>query len=137
MSTTSVGPERRWVIAGVVGATAGILLGLRARAKRRRRQPDAGFEFVQARLATFLEEAAARVANGRSAEDALNDLFRTVPVVYADRHLSADALEPQPGLAKTLMKSAFGFGLKAGLDLLTQRLTGHEETFAALSEENA
>jgi len=126
-------PERLLLIAGAVGATAGILLGLRSRRKRRR-QPDAGFDFIQARLSTFLDDAASKVAKGRRTEDALDDLFRTVPVVYADRQLAADALEPKPGVAKTLAKSALGFGLKMGMDMLTQRLTGHEETFSALAD---
>mgnify|MGYP000427505045 CR=1 FL=1 len=123
-------PERLLLIAGVVGATAGILLGLRSRSKRRP-QPDAGFDFIQARLSTFLDDAARKVAKGRSTEDALDDLFRTVPVVYADRQLAAEALEPKTSAVKTLAKSAAGFGLKMGIDMVKQSLAGKQEALRA------
>ncbi|GAB5535655.1 MAG: hypothetical protein Rubg2KO_19040 [Rubricoccaceae bacterium] len=123
-------PERLLLIAGAVGATAGILLGLRSRRKRRP-EPDAGFDFIQARLSTFLDDAAAKVAKGRSAEDALDDLFRTVPVVYADRQLAADALESKPSAVKTLAKSAAGFGLKMGIDMVKKSLAGKQDALRA------
>ena len=125
MSTAKANPERLLAIAGVVGATAGILLGLRSRRKRRP-QPDAGIDFIQARLSTFLDDAASKVAKGRRTQDALDDLFRTVPVVYADRQLEASTSETS--VVKTLAKSALGFGLKMGMDMLTQALTGQEES---------
>ncbi|MEO0559973.1 MAG: hypothetical protein AAF170_17535 [Bacteroidota bacterium] len=124
-------PERLLLIAGAVGAAAGILLGLRARHKRRP-QPDAGAAFVQARLSTFLDDAAARVARGRDAQDALDDLFRTVPIVYADRQLAADM--PKPSALKTLAKSAAGFGLKMGVDMVKQSLAGKQEALRAQTQ---
>lgn len=136
LSSAKANPERLLAIAGAVGATAGILLGLRARRKRRP-EPNAGIDFVQARLETFLDAAAAKVARGARSEDALDDLFRTVPVVYADRQLVAESSSGETSVLKTLAKSALGFGLKMGMDALTQRLTGHEETFAALADADA
>ena len=128
-------PGRLLAVAGVTGAALGVVLGLRSR-REARRSHKVSSEFMQARLSTFIDDAASRVAKGKRPEAALDDLFRRVPVVYADRQLVEDTTN-QTSLGKTLVKSALGFGLKMAMDALTQRFTGHEETFSALADEQA
>lgn len=126
-------PERALGVAGAAGAGVGILLGLRARRKRRP-EPDDGIEFVRARLATLLDEAAWKVAQGMDTEKALKRTFKTVPAVYSERQPVSAPSERQTTVGGMILRTALGFGLKTALDLLTQRLTGHEETFEALAE---
>lgn len=116
------------------GALVGLVLGLRARAKRRPPTDDE-IDFVRARLALALEDAAQRVAAGTSVEVALRRSLDTVPVMYAD----ASEVEPAPRSTRhqvfdVVMTSVAGFAAKSALDLLTQRLTGHEETFSAVAD---
>jgi hypothetical protein len=54
-------------------------------------------------------------------------------VVYADRQLDVDASQ-QTSLAKTLVKSALGFGLKVGMDMLTQRMAGQDQTLTRVAD---
>ena len=126
-------PERSLAIAGAIGATAGVLLGLWSR-RRRRPEPDDGVEFVRARLATLLDEAAWKVANGVPTDDALRHTFKTVPAVYSDRQPVSTPTREHDSVGGLLLKTALGFGLKTGLDLLTQRLTDQDETFEAIAD---
>lgn len=127
-------PLRAAAIGVGTGALLGLLLGLRARAKRRPVTDDE-IDFVRARLAVSVEDAARRVARGQDTEDALRSSMRTMPVIY---HESAGAAEQAQrstsGVIDVVVKSALGFAAKAAADQLTQRLTGHEETFAAMAD---
>lgn len=125
-------PERSLAIAGAIGASVGVLLGVWAR-RRRRPEPDDGVEFVRARLSTLLDEAAWKVARGVPTEDAMRHTFKTVPAVYSDRQPISTPHE-HTTVGGIVGKAALGFALKTGLDLMTKRLTGHEETFEALSD---
>ena len=129
-------PVRALGLAGAMGAAVGILLGIRSRRKRRP-QPDDGVEFIRARLATVLDEAAWKVARGAEPEEALRRTLKTVPAIYSERHPVSASPETQATVGDMLVKSALGFGLKMGLDMLTKRLTDHEETFEALADTDA
>lgn len=116
-----------------VGLLAGALLGARARA-RRRPEPDDGLQFIRARTATLLDEAAWKVALGLSTEEALRQTLKTTPVVYAEPQPVARVGSPVGDTVDIAIKSATGFLLKAAMDRVTQTLTGHEETFAAVAD---
>ena len=126
-------PERSLAIAGAIGATVGILLGVWSRS-RRRPEPDDGVEFVRARLTTLLDEAAWKVANGVPTDHALKHTFKTVPAVYSDRQPVSTPARDHDSVGGLVVKTALGFGLKTGLDLLTKRLTNEDETFEALAD---
>ena len=125
---------RNAAIAAGVAALLGLLRGLRKRKKRRDAfDPNAAFE--EARLDAVLDAAARRVARGDDADDALKRVLRSVPAVYPaprERHRRREAVEG--GVGAALLQTVGGFAAKAALDLLTQRLTGHEETFAAVAD---
>ena len=121
-------------VAGAVGAAVGLLLGLRARAKRR---PDADDEidFVRARLAVALDDAAERVARGEDVDEALRRSMDAVPALYGD----ASQLRPRPRSTRrqaldVAVTTAIGFGTKVLLDQITKRYTPHEETLSALAD---
>lgn len=117
------------------GALLGALLGLRARAKRRPPTDD-GIDFVRARLAIALEDAAQRVAWGADSEAALKAAMKSMPVIYGDSQSTA-AMQARSSTREAIdvaVKSAVGFAAKAAVDQLTQKLTGHEETFAAVAD---
>ena len=116
------------------GLLLGGLLGLRARAKRRPKADDE-IDFVRARLALALEDAAQRVAKGTEMEEALRRAMNTVPMMYGDPStLQPRARSTREQALDVLVTSAVGFAAKTGLDLLTKRFTGHEETFAAVAD---
>ena len=120
--------------AASTGLLLGLLAGLRARAKRRPPTDDE-IDFVRARLGLALEEAAQRVAAGSDVERALKQSLETVPTLYGD----PGTLPPTPRSTRRQMldvalTSAMGFASKTALDMITQRLTGHEETFAAVAD---
>lgn len=118
-----------------VGALVGVLLALRARAKRRPEHDDE-LEFVRARLSTLLDEAAYRVAMGKSsAEDALRHTLKTTPVIYTERQPVEAAAKSSLGqTTDVLVKAVVGFAAKAAADLITQRVTGHEHVGDALAD---
>ncbi len=116
------------------GVLLGLLLGLRARAKRRP-TPDDEIDFVRARLALALEDAAQRVARGTEVEDALKKSMDTVPMMYGDPStLRPRARSTREQALDVVVTSAAGFAAKTALDLITQRMTGHEETFSAVAD---
>ncbi len=116
------------------GALVGLLVGLRARAKRRPPADDE-IDFVRARLALAIEDASQRVAEGARMEDALKKSMNTVPMMYGD----PSTLPPRERSTRkqaldVVVTSAAGFAAKTALDMITKRLTGHEETFAAVAD---
>lgn len=127
-------PLRAAAIAVGSGALLGLLIGLRSRAKRRPVQDD-DIDFVRARLAFSVEDAARRVARGDETEHALRASMRTMPVIYGEASGPAEqARRSTNGVIDVVIKSALGFAAKAAADQLTQKLTGHEETFAAVAD---
>ena len=123
------------VAAGVgTGVLLGLLLGLRARAKRRPPSDDE-IDFVRARIALALEDAARRVAKGDETEDALKGSMDTVPLMYGDASTVPPKLHStRRQVFDVVATSVAGFAAKTALDMITQRLTGHEETFAAVAD---
>lgn len=117
------------------GLLAGLLVGLRARAKRRPPTDDE-IDFVRARLALALDAAARRVAEGTEMEAALKESMETVPTMYSESPVfpreRRHSVRHQ--LLETLLISAVGFAAKAVMDLVTQQVTGHEETFSAVAD---
>ena len=126
---------RNALIAGGVAALLGLLRGLRKRA-RRRAAFDPGAAFEEARLDAVLDAAARLAARGTDREEALKSVLRSVPAVYpAPKELRPRrARVAAGGVGTVVLQTAAGFAAKAALDLLTQRLTGHEETFAAVAD---
>lgn len=122
--------------AGGAAVLLGLLRGLRRRRKRREAfDPAAAFE--RARLDAVLDGAALRLAHGDAddARDALKAVLRKVPAVYPDPTGPPRPRRESSGVGTVVLQTAAGFAAKAALDLLTQKLTGHEETFAALADE--
>lgn len=121
------------VTAGV-GALVGSLFGLRARSKRLRARPEDDIDFVRARLAFALDEAAAHVAAGDDPDHAIRRAMKTMPVVYGDTQVG------EPSTARQAMdvavKTAVGFAIKAASDVLIRRYTGHDGTLDALTDED-
>lgn len=128
-------PALALAAAAAVGALLGSLLGLRARSKRRPKADD-DVDFVRARLAMALEDAAQRVARGTDPEAALRASMRTVPVIYGDSQAptAQQARSSAREAVDVAVKSAVGFAAKAAMDQVTKKLTGHEETFAAVAD---
>ena len=125
------------LVAGGVAVLVGFLRGLRKRSKRKARfDPAAAFE--RARLDAVLDAAARRLGYGEAddAGEALKTVLRSVPAVYpapeASDHRRRKAAEA--GVGTVVFQAAAGFAAKAALDLLTKRLTGHEETFSAVAD---
>ena len=117
-----------------VGATVGILLGLRARAKRRP-DPDDQIDFIRARLALALDDAARRVAGGAGVDEALRDSMDTMPVAYSAAPEPSTSGPHRRQALDLLVKSAAGFAIKAVVDVLVSRFSPHEEVLAALADE--
>lgn len=121
------------------GVFVGVLLGLWAR-HRHRVEPDHGLEAVRARIATLVDEAAAKVARGTSAEDAIRSTTREFPVYTPSAPQSASgtaAAQAKSSVRQAVdlaVKSAFGFAVKAATDQLTQKLTGKKDTLDAVAE---
>ena len=126
---------RNALIAGGVAALLGLLRGLRKRA-RRRAAFDSGAAFEEARLDAVLDAAARLVARGKDREAALKSVLRSVPAVVPapperrPRRVQAAT----SGAGTVVLQAAAGFAAKTALDLLTKRLTGHEETFSAVAD---
>ena len=75
--------EEAILVAAGAGAFVGMLFGLRARVKRRV-DPEDTVDFIRARLAVALDEAAEEVAEGREVEVAIRRAMRKLPVAYGE-----------------------------------------------------
>lgn len=118
------------------GATLGLLWGIGKRA-RRRPGPDHAAEIIRFHTARMLESAATRVARGASVDDAIHEEVRRHPVVFVpadEEPVVKQAASSTRQIVDTALKTAVGIGVKTGLDQLTKRLTGHEETFEAIKD---
>lgn len=131
-----------WETAAIVGGAGifvGVLLGLWAR-RGNRVEPDHGLNAIRARIATLVDEAAAKVAKGTSAEDAIRSTTREFPVYTPSAPqttagaASAQAKSSVRQAVDLAVKSAVGFAIKAGTDQLTQKLTGKKDTLTAIAE---
>ncbi|WP_420457397.1 hypothetical protein [Rubrivirga sp.] len=123
-------------VAGAAGAGAfvGMLLGLWARAKRRP-DPEDTVGFVRARLDVALEEAAHRVARGEDTEAALRRSMEPMPVAYGDTGAGAERERSSSRQAFDIaLQTAVGFGVKAAMDVVVRRYTGHDGTIDALAD---
>lgn len=128
--------ERKWeavAAAASAGAFVGMLFGLRARAKRRP-DPEDTVDFIRARLAVALEEAAVRVAEGGDVEESIRGAMRKMPVAYGE------APRPKPKTARdeaftVALTTAVGFGVKMLLDRAARRVTGEPTIGDAVSDD--
>ena len=128
-------PEVAVALAAGTGALLGALLGVRARVKRRPETAD-HVDFVQARLAVALDEAAHRVARGAEVESAIRQSMETVPVAYGDASgASQQARSSTREAVDVAVKTAIGFGVKALMDVVIRKYTGHDGTIDALTDD--
>lgn len=119
------------VTAGV-GALVGSLFGWRARRKRVAARPEDDIDFIRARLAHALEDAAEYVAEGEDVEASIRRSMDSMPVIYGD---SNTAPKTSRELAfEVALTSAVGFAVKKAGDLLVRRYTGHDGTIDALED---
>lgn len=124
-------PELFVASAAGVGAFVGMLLGLRARAKRRPATDD-DIDFIRARLGVAMEEAAHHVARGTDPEQAIRKAMASMPVAYGKEAKAHQTARQQAfGVA---LNTAVGFGVKAVLDVVVRRYTGHDGSLDALAD---
>ncbi|HLA63531.1 MAG TPA: hypothetical protein VK610_03840 [Rhodothermales bacterium] len=125
-------PMRALAYAAAAGAVVGVLSGLLS---RMRRDDDGTEEEQTIRLLTsaLLDDAADRVARGASVADGLRRAARNhAPTVYyAPGPVTKGPVREAMDLA---LKSALGFGVKMGMDMLSKHLTGTPEVFTAAEE---
>ena len=115
------------------GLALGLLWGLRKRARYRPERPEHD-EFLRRYTASFIEAAAKRVARGEDVEAAIEKTLRRRPPLI---HYAPEAPARPGALAggwDVAVKTAMGFGVKTGLDLLARRFTGKDELFSAVHE---
>ena len=117
-----------------VGALVGIVLGLRARAKRRPPQGEDHVEFVRARLALALDEAAERVARGETVDQAMRRSMKAVPAVFGDSKPPQPAHHGKQTLTDVALTTAIGFAVKTVMDLAVRRYTPSDGTFDAIAD---
>jgi hypothetical protein len=113
-------------------AVALTVYGLR-RAFRRRPEVDEQALLMRGYLDEIVDDAAYRVATGEDTDDAISDAFASrPPLIVMDSH----SREARPGVMTELFSSvlttALGFGIKIGMDMLAQRLTGEPEVIQAV-----
>ncbi|HEX8386851.1 MAG TPA: hypothetical protein VF576_11745, partial [Rubricoccaceae bacterium] len=120
-------------LAGTGGLAVGVVLGILAHRKRRP-APEEGLDLVRARLSSFLDDAAEHVRRGASSDEAVRRTLRHTPVVYAPpaEQAKSQARSSIREAVDMAVKSAVGFALKTAMDRVTKKLTGREETFAAI-----
>ena len=126
--------EAALAAAAGAGATLGLLWGLWKRSRRRPDPPDEHIEFVRARLAVALDEAAERVARGESVDHAMRRSMRAVPAVFGDSKRPEPVVHSRQTLLDVALTTAVGFGVKTALDLLARRYTDSDEAFEALAD---
>ena len=125
---------RNALLAGGAAVVLGLLRGLRKRSKRRSRF-DPGAEFERARMDAVLDAAARLAATGTDRDEALRSVLQSVPAVYpAPTVRRKRGPSHAGGVGAVVLQTAAGFLAKTALDLLTQRLTGHEETLSAVAD---
>ncbi len=126
-------PERSLMLSAGAGAAVGALLGLSAwRQKRKEVRSQAGA--ARMALASLLGGASGVLAKGKRTDEAIKQ--------FAEKHgplvVYANAPSPTKGsIHETLdlaVKTALGFGVKTGMDLLTKKLTGKPEVFQAAKD---
>lgn len=127
-------PLRALAVSAAAGATLGVLVAALGRLFRQK--PDESEEGVAVRLlvGSLLDEAAERVARGEDTDVALRRAARrhSPTIYYAPQSASARGM-----VRETLdlaVKSALGFAVKTGMDVLAEKLTGTPEVFAAVEE---
>jgi ElaB/YqjD/DUF883 family membrane-anchored ribosome-binding protein len=122
-------------IAAASGAAVGLLVGALRRALSRPEEESEEALTIRLLVTSLLDDAAERVARGEDANGALRRAAsRHAPTIYYapnTGHTAKGTLRETFDLA---LKSALGFGVKAGMDLLTKRLTGTPEVFTAAKE---
>lgn len=127
-------PEVVVLAAAGVGAVIGALFGLRARRKRRPDHDDA-VDFIRARLAVALDEAADRVARGDDVETSIREAMDSMPVAYGDSlgaaHQAKSSFREAVDVA---VKSAVGIGAKSLMDVAIRKYTGHTGVADALDD---
>ena len=117
------------------GALVGVVLGVAARIRRRPPEPEDHVEFVRARLALALDQAADRVARGASVEEAMEKSMATVPAVFGDVKVPEGHHRTSKQTALDVaVQTAIGFGVKTAMDLAIRRYTGADGTFDALAD---
>lgn len=118
--------ERKEAAVGLAiggGALVGILWGA-VRRERRRPSPDDQIDFIRARMASLLDEAAQQVADGTAVDVAMQRALRSAPVVYVEpREPMAQAQRSAAQTIDVVVKSLFGYALKSVVDHLTHNLT--------------
>ena len=121
------------IAAAGVGAVVGALLGLRARSKRRV-DPEDTVDFIRARLALALDDAAERVAEGSDVETAIRRAMGKMPVAYGEGPAEKPKTAKQEAFSVALT-TAVGFGVKMLLDQAAQRITGEPTIGEALDDD--
>ncbi len=117
-----------------VGALVGMVLGLRARAKKRPPNDEDHIAFVRARLASALDEAAERVARGDTVDEAMRRSMKSMPAVFGDSKKPEPSHHGKQTLLDVALTTAIGFGVKTAMDLAVRRYTDSDETFEALAD---
>ncbi|MGB3541812.1 hypothetical protein [Rubrivirga sp.] len=120
-------------VAAGVGALVGSLFGIRARRKRVAARPEDDIDFIRARLAHVLEDAAERVAEGEDPETSIRGSMETMPVIYGDS--STAPKTPREQAFEVALTTAVGFLVKKGADMMVQRLTPHDSAIDALTDD--
>lgn len=115
------------------GALIGLLWGLRARAKRRPEPGEDHIEFVRARLAIAVDEAAERVASGETVDEAMKRSMKTMPAVFGDSK-RVRPVNAKQTLTDVALTTAIGFAVKMVLDQAARRFTDSDGTFDVLAD---
>ena len=125
--------EQAVMAAAGVGLVVGALFGLRARSKRRV-DPEDTVDFIRARLALALDDAAERVAEGSDVETAIRRAMGSMPVAYGEGPVEKPKTPKQEAF-NVALTTAVGFGVKMLLDQVAQRVTGEPTIGEALDDD--
>lgn len=126
-------PLRAAGLALATGLVLGLTTGYRRR-EQRRPEMDERAEVLRLYVGQLLESAAERVARGRHAEDAVNEVIsKKPPLVY----YAPPEEKRRSTMSETFdvaFKTAMGFGVKMALDQLASNITGEDELFDAIDK---